>query len=286
MRYLFLIVFGLSVQYSLSATQNVRLIIQAGTISLSGAALDALTFSENVSFQSNSDLFIWTTNDDVNLKVVNLDSEPHGFEIEGYVSSFGVIAPGDSSEQNIVLSTSGVFRYFDNLNQPYNEYLGLSGVIHIKDASDATPYFYWDLREYAESWNAQVLSGSNPTLNTYDPEQFTINGNHYPNTIADPLARITGNVGNEFKVVIVNNGLSIHSLHFHGYHLTVEADSKSINTLGRSKDTFPIHPSEHLVLSCTPDKEGEYPVHDHNLVAVTGGGEYSTGMLLTMLIQP
>ena len=172
MRYLFLIVFGLSVQYSLSATQNVRLTIQAGTISLSGAALDALTFSENVSFQSNSDLFIWTTNDDVNLKVVNLDSEPHGFEIEGYVSSFGVIAPGDSSEQNIVLSTSGVFRYFDNLNQPYNEYLGLSGVIHIKDASDATPYFYWDLREYEESWNAQVLAGSNPTLNTYDPEQF------------------------------------------------------------------------------------------------------------------
>lgn len=277
---------GLFVQQSIAATQNVRLVIQSGTISLSGATLDAITYSESNSFQTNSDILIWTTNDDVNLKVVNLDSDPHGFQIEGYSTLFGIINPGDSSEQNIILSSSGVFRYFDNLNGVYNPYLGLSGIIHVKDATDTASYFYWDLREYQESWNSQILTGGNPTVNLYDPEQFTINGKHYPNTINDPLARVTGTVGEEFKIVIANNGMSIHSLHFHGYHLTIEDDSRSANTIGRSKDTFPIHPSEYLVLSCTPDKEGEYPVHDHNLVAVTGGGEYSTGMLLTILITP
>ncbi|MDG1776134.1 MAG: multicopper oxidase domain-containing protein [Crocinitomicaceae bacterium] len=286
MRFIILVVLGFLVQDTIAATLDVRLVIQAGTINLSGATLDARTFSQNTTFQPNSDILIWTTNDDVNLRVVNLDSDPHGFEIDGYTTSFGTIAPGDSSEQNIVLSNAGVFRYFDNLNSPFNAYLGLSGVIHVKDASDTTPYFYWDIREYQELWNAQIIGGSNPALNSYDPEQFTINGNHYPNTVTDPLARVTGNVGNAFKVVVVNNGLSIHSLHFHGYHLSIEADSKYSYTLGRSKDTFPVHPEEHLVLSCTPDKEGEYPVHDHNLVAVTGGGEYSTGMLLTILIDP
>jgi FtsP/CotA-like multicopper oxidase with cupredoxin domain len=84
----------------------------------------------------------------------------------------------------------------------------------------------------------------------------------------------------------MNNGLSIHSLHFHGYHLTVEKDSKNPSYTGRSKDSFGVYPNESLILSCTPDKPGEYPVHDHNLVAVTGGQQYATGMFSTILIAP
>jgi len=285
MKFALLVVVSLLANITYSASINVRLVIQSGTLNVSGASLDYVSISESGTFQSNSAILIWTMNDDVQLKVVNLDSDAHNFNIDGY-ASFGTIAPGDSSEQNIVLNNSGVFRYFDDLNAPFNAYLGVSGVIHVKETTDTTPYFYWDIREHQESWNAQILGGSNPSLTDYDPEQYTINGNHYPNTINDTLARVTGSVGSEFKVVIVNNGLSIHSLHFHGYHMTIENDSKFTYTVGRSKDTFPIHPGEHLILSCTPDKEGEYPVHDHNLVAVTGGGEYSTGMLLTMLIAP
>ncbi|MDX2361327.1 MAG: multicopper oxidase domain-containing protein [Crocinitomicaceae bacterium] len=285
MKYLALLLFGFIIQETNAATINVRLVIQSGTVTLSNGTADCKTFSTNSLFQNNSDIFVWNTNDDVNLRVVNFDNEEHGFTIDGY-TSFGTIAVGDSIEQNIVLSNSGVFRYYDDLNYPFNAYLGLSGIIHVKDASDSTPYFYWDLREFQEAWNTQVIGGSNPTLTNYDPEHFLINGNFYPDTNSDPLARITGNVGNEFKLVIVNNGLSIHSLHFHGYHLTVEADSKHNYTIGRSKDTFPVYPDEFVVLSCTPDKVGEYPIHDHNLVAVTGGGQYGTGMFLTLLIAP
>jgi hypothetical protein len=35
-----------------------------------------------------------------------------------------------------------------------------------------------------------------------------------------------------------------------------------------------------------PDKPGEYPIHDHNLVAVTGGGMYHAGMISTIVVTP
>ena len=269
-----------------SATIDVRLIISSGQISLTGGAnVAGKTFSTNTSFQQSSDILIWTQNDDVNLRVVNFDSEDHGFIIDGY-ADYGTIPAGDSIEQNILLNNLGVFRYYDPMNSPFNEYLGLNGVIHIKAITDNTPYFYWDIHEFESAWNTTITGGGSPLLSDYDPEYFTINGNSSPDINADPIARVVGSVGNEFKVVLVNNGLSIHSLHFHGYHLVIEHDSKSPIAIGREKDTFPIYPKESLILSCIPDKEGEYPVHDHNLVAVTGGGVYANGMFSTLLISP
>lgn len=273
---------------SFSATIDVRLVIKNGIHNLTGGAtVDAKTFStsNSVSFIENSDLLIWSQGDDVNLKVINMDTDVHGFVIDGY-ADYGTIAIGDSVEQNIVLTNNGVFRYYDPLNSPYNEYLGLSGIIHIKAISDNSTYFYWDIREVEAAWNPAIIAGGSPVLSDYNPEYFTVNGNSNPEINTDTVARVIGNVGLEFKIVLVNNGQSIHSMHFHGYHFIIEADSKNSNTIGRSKDTFPLYPSESMVLSCVPDKIGEYPVHDHNLVAVTGGQLYATGMFLTMLISP
>jgi hypothetical protein len=40
-----------------------------------------------------------------------------------------------------------------------------------------------------------------------------------------------------------------------------------------------------LLLEMVPDKPGRYAVHDHNLVAVSGGGIHPNGMFLIMEIQ-
>ncbi len=77
----------------------------------------------------------------------------------------------------------------------------------------------------------------------------------------------------------------IHSLHFHGYHLKIVFSSKTPSNVGRLKDTFPVHSMESIILELIPDQVGEYPVHDHNLVAVSGGNIYPNGMFLTLLIQ-
>lgn len=269
-----------------AATIDVRLVIQQGLFALvDGNTLECLTYSTSESFHQSSDILVWNNGDIVNLRVVNFDDELHGFTLDN-ITDFGVIPVGDSVEQQITLNQVGVFRYFDPLNSPYNEYLGLNGLVHIKDPSDAATYFYWDLRELEQSWNALILAGGNPNLLDYKPNYFTINGNSNPDINNDPVARVVGNVNNEFRIVIVNNGLSIHSVHFHGYHLFSIEDSRNPGFIGREKDTFPIYPKEHFVLKCVPDKPGEYPVHDHNLVAVTGGDVYGSGMFTTLLIAP
>ena len=51
------------------------------------------------------------------------------------------------------------------------------------------------------------------------------------------------------------------------------------------KDTFPVYSMETVVLELVPDKVGEYPVHDHNLVAVSGANLYPNGMFLTLFID-
>lgn len=250
-----------------------------------GHSVDAKLFSGISNNINCSELLIWQSTDTLNLKVVNLDIASHGF-MSNNLFDLGIIAPGDSASITVSDFQPGIYRYFDATQSPYNEYLGLSGIIHIKNPQENTPYFYWDLREYQEEWNDQLNLGVFPNLLNYSPKYFTINGNSEPDINNDPIARVTGNVGQELKIVIVNNGLSIHSMHFHGYHAVLVNSSKNSSHVGRSKDTFPLYPSEYIVLSLTPDKPGEYPVHDHNLVAVTGGGIYHAGMFTTLLISP
>lgn len=270
-----------------SAAISVRLSIETGILDFNdGQSVPYRIFTQNeATFSKNSDLLVWNTGDIITLKVVNNDAIVHGFTIDGIVN-YGNILPTDSMEQSFTLTSEGVFRYFDPTNSPYFEYMGLAGIVHVKSPSDLTPYFYWDLREHQMDWYTEILSGNSPVVNQYDPYYFTINGNSEPDIDLDPVARVMGSVGQELRVVIVNNGMSIHSMHFHGYHAILLKNSKDTSHEGREKDTFPIYPKETLVLSFTPDKPGEYPVHDHNLVAVTGGGIYHAGMFTTLLIAP
>lgn len=278
--------FILTSLFGSAANTSVRLVIRAGNLSMNdGTSLPYKIYTTQSSFVEKSDLFIWQAGDIVTLKVVNADVEDHGFALDNG-TDFGSIPSGDSVEQVLPNLSEGVYRYFDPFNFPYNQYIGLAGIIHVKAITDQTPYFYWDLREHQVAWNTDIISGSSPIINQYDPFYFTINGNSEPDINSDTIARVTGNVGNEVRIVIVNNGMSIHSMHFHGYHAILLKNSKNATHEGREKDTFPVYPKEHVILSFIPDKPGEYPVHDHNLVAVTGGGIYHAGMFTTLLIEP
>ncbi len=265
---------------------TVNLFIESGELVLAnGTSIPYLVYSKENLFNRNSSLIIKDLGQDVCFKVKNNDDQAHGFEIND-LGQIPLIDPGNTGFLTITLTQQGVFRYFDPLNLPYFSHIGLSGTLHVKSPTDQTPYFYWDIREHQTDWNDQILSGGLPLLTSYDPKQFTINGNVNEGIESDTLAKITGNVGEEFRLVILNHGLSIHSMHFHGYHGVILSSSKSPTHVGREKDSFPIYPEEHLILSFTPDKPGEYPVHDHNLVAVTSGGIYHAGMITTLVIEP
>jgi len=250
-----------------------------------GTQIPMRSFSLTPQFSASSPLILLEQNSTIYIRLINMDSTVHGLEIPG-LASLNPVLPGDSIGETFTMSNAGVFRYFDPVNYPFNSYMGLSGILHVKSTIDQTPYFYWDLAEHQIDWNNLILNGNLPDLASYDPKYFSVNGNSDMDIDMDPLAKIVGNVGTELRLIIVNNGLSIHSIHFHGYHGTIVSSSKNALQIGWEKDTFPIYPNESMVISIVPDKPGEYPIHDHNLVAVTGGGMYHAGMISTIVIEP
>lgn len=264
----------------------VRLEIRNGILSFNdGTSIVRTVFNSSSDFEASSPTIVLTANVPTEIKVVNGDSISHDFTIPSVLNS-PMINPGDSAIFSFSSLSEGIYPYYCAQNQTIHTYLGLAGIIHVKNAADIVPYFYWNIQEHQEEWNGLIQNNINPDFNTYDPNYFTINGRSEPDINDDSTARITGQVGEEIRVIMMNHGRSIHSMHFHGYHAELLIDSKKPAHTGRSKDTFPLYPGEHILLQIIPDKSGEYPIHDHNLVAVTGGGIYHAGMFTTILITP
>jgi hypothetical protein len=271
---------------SFSQTDTIALLIRNEVLTFNdGQVLQRKVFNNTNNFQPSSSLVVLNENQQVYFNVVNLDSVVHRFQI-GTLYSSGPIQPNDTLLIGFNSIPSGIYRYVDPTNAPLNEYLGLSGILHVKSSTDTFPSFYWNVQEHQSEWDPIISQGTSPDLAEYNPDYFTINGKSDPDINLDTLARITGNVGQEIRIIMVNSGISIHSMHFHGYHAEIIESSKFPSHLGRSKDTFPLYPKELLHLRLIPDKPGEYPIHDHNLVAVTGGGIYHSGMFSTILIAP
>ena len=127
-------------------------------------------------------------------------------------------------------------------------------------------------------------SGGTVNYPDFAPDYFSVNGKSYPDLQSDTTAIIKANVGETIRLVISNTGLQKHAIHFHGYHLEIKYSSQHPSHVGRVKDSFPIDPNESIILELIPDKPGTYPVHDHNLIAVTGAGEYPNGMIAFITI--
>jgi hypothetical protein len=271
---------------SYSQNDTVSLVIRNELLTFNdGQVFQRKVFNTTSDFQPSSALLVLNGNQPVYFRVINLDTLAHRFQSGTFYSS-GVIQPNDTLDVGFNAIPVGIYRYVDPSTSPFDEYLGLSGILHVKSSTDTYPYFYWNVQEYQSEWDTLLLQGIIPDIAQYDPDYFTINGKSEPDINQDTLARITGNVGQELRIVMVNSGLSIHSMHFHGYHSDILESSKYPSHSGRSKDTFPLYPKEYLLLRLIPDKPGEYPIHDHNLVAVTGGGIYHAGMFSTILIAP
>ncbi len=223
--------------------------------------------------------------DSLNLLIKNTDTGSHLISFLGLDKSSTRIQAGDSAYIRYTFSTSGLYIYTDSTVDGSNTYLGLAGMIYVRKSIEKK-VFFWNIREQESGLNQRLVDGEKLNPKTYDPDYFFINGRNNPEINQDASARPIGKVGDTLFICVANTGMSVHSLHFHGYHAEIIYSSKFTHHVGRSKDTHPVYPLETLLLRFIPDKPGEYPVHDHNLVAVTGGGLYPNGMFLTLLIDP
>lgn len=270
-----------TIGFAISINQTIY-INSGNSTCIDGKQMSYKAFNSSPSFVNRNMQFSLSLGDSLFLQVINNDTIEHGFDVKWTQGSRDTVSAGDTI--NVVFSSSeqGLFIYYDHLNYPDNAYMGLSGIIAVGVNANT---FFWNIKDHQLNWNDSIASGNTVDWMDYYPDYFTINGQSNPNINLDTTARVEGFVGDTILIFMANTGQAEHSIHFHGYHCDILYSSMNINHVGRNKDTFPIKRMEAYVLRLVPHQTGEYPVHDHNLLSITGGGIYPFGMFLTMLIQ-
>lgn len=251
-------------------------------LTVDSTTFPAMAFNDSPTFDALNKVLTISTTDTLILTVINNDTVTHGFAVKGYPGINGAIAPAGTYVDTLISSAERIFVYYDNYSMDYR-YLGAAGMICVTNSMSNN--FFWNIKEYQTSFNDTLAQGGTVNWNTYYPDYFTINGKSFPDLQNDTTARVTGQVGDTIRIFIVNTGQSLHALHFHGFHEKVLFSTSSVMQQGAVKESFPMRSMEGVVLELVPDKVGQYSVHDHNLVAVTGGNTHPNGMFIIMEIQ-
>ncbi len=286
------------------------LYITSGTIKQSdGTPVYSRGFSSSAdSLEVPGPSFIVQQDDMVSLTIHNTLNTPHSFSIHGLLRPTD-IPPGTSKTIRFTASSPGSYLYLDNSLPPYNRLLGLHGGFAVmpKNSSDelytGSPRFkqqlFWILNEIDPSWNARLQNGSIPD-SRFTPRHFTVNGlslrppgapgygDPAQDAGYDKRSKLEGAVGDRTLVRILNAGLCIHSLHWHGNHvewLTENGSPRSQvwkkdtvrldNQLGRIDVIYPFDPPPD---ANPPVTTGKYVMHLHDeMTQTSGGGLYQFG---------
>jgi FtsP/CotA-like multicopper oxidase with cupredoxin domain len=147
--------------------------------------------------------------------------------------------------------------------------------------------FAWNLFDMDASLSSGLARDSVQSIPlSYQPELFFVNGAYFPDTQLDINTRVSVSLGDTAIIGILNSGGMEHVLHFHGFHVEILQASISADMVGWDKDTFPVKRGETMTVRLIADQLGNYPVHDHNLIAVTNAGLYPGGMLTRITVGP
>jgi len=280
------LIFLASALSGFSATISKTIFINRGIFTtVNSTTFPFYTFNDSPVYNSLNSVIQVTTNDTLQLSVINNDTIVHGFDIKNTTGNSNTINPGDTITVNVNFTQQGVFIYYDNYVYPQNRYMGLAGMICVNNNTNSKNYF-WNIKDHQTGFNNTVASGGNVNFSQYDPDYFTINGKSFPELEDDTSATVLANMNDTIYLFIANTGQSSHGLHFHGFHPVCLYSSDSWIQVNSAKDSWPLKRMESVLLMIVPDKTGKYSVHDHNLVAVSGGGIHPNGMFTIMEILP
>jgi FtsP/CotA-like multicopper oxidase with cupredoxin domain len=257
---------------------------KGGFVAVDTTTFPAYAFNATATYDAHNETILLQAGDMLVVTVVNTDTVQHGFGVKGIPGTRFFIAGSGTVTDTIVFPSAGVYIFHDHQDAPIYTYLGAAGMICV-EAGTPDSRHYWNIHEFERSWNMALDSGQTVNWADYSPDYFTVNGLSYPRIDTDSTAKVRGGVGDTIYIYVANTGRSVHSVHFHGYHLRVAYSSKDQLEVGWSRDTHPIWPMETLLFELVPDKPGIFPVHDHNLMAQTGNRYYNHGIMLYMDIQ-
>jgi FtsP/CotA-like multicopper oxidase with cupredoxin domain len=263
---------------------NQSLFINRGTlVTVKNTTLSFLAFNTSTVYNSANAVVSCLKTDTIIFNVTNNDTAVHGFKVKNYPGITYTISPAASISATLITTQRSIFIYYDHLAYPRNTYMGLAGMVAVKNKA-ADKVYYWNMKEHLTSFNQQL--GYNVNWGNYYPDYFTINSKSYSQLQLDPTVKINAQKNDTLYIYVANTGQSMHSLHFHGFHpKTLYSDCKKIQN-SWVKDTWGMFSMDAMVLQLIPDKTGRYSVHDHNLVAVTGGNTHPNGMFTIMDISP
>lgn len=237
--------------------------------------------------------------DRLTVSVSNTLDEPHGFAIDGVVDS-GPIAPGATATVRFEAPRAGTYLYADPLGMPVNRVLGLHGALAVSPAGASNvPFaggprfvreFVWVFACIDTGWSEKARLGQPiDTTAGFVPDVFLLNGRFgdFSSRAVDTTPH--GRVGEPALVRMVNAGLTVKSIHFHGNHVQVLARNGSPPPVVMNKDTVFVDRGETvdvlLPFKAPPDafpptRVSEFPVHDHQEMTQTlHGGLYPNGLL-------
>ncbi|MCB0481688.1 MAG: multicopper oxidase domain-containing protein [Flavobacteriales bacterium] len=242
-------------------------------------------FNSDTIFRQTNERILATTGDSLVISVLNNTLDTQSFVIKDYLIN-ELIYPNSTKQVSLVPSKAGIHVYSSGENGKEINHWGASGMLLVTDANDANKAtYYWNIKEFELEKVKQLDSGKTVDWNTYYPDYFTVNGLGKDQLVGDVVTNPTGLVGDSILIAITNTGKALHPIHFHGYHcIAKEVNSKTIQK-GSNKDTFSIKSGDAVLLLLIPDKIGVYPVHDHNLIAVAGGGKYPNGIFMIINIK-
>lgn len=257
--------------------------INSGEWHQSQDTMQVLRFNETAVFDTSNVALSTSVDASSFLTVINTDTEPHDFGIDG-IWSFGVeILPNDTTSLEIPPLSMGTYRYFSGDQR--GVYLGLSGVLKV--GLIMPNQFHWNLADCMPERMDSISSGGELLdEDLYVPRYFSINSYTYPHTALDANGYVALNLGDTCTISIVNSGFMDHVLHFHGFHVEYLSTTIQTSRIGWIKDTIPLKKGEGVTLLLIANQAGIYPVHNHNLIAVTNSGFYPGGMLTLININP
>lgn len=254
------------------------LYLNAGQRTVDQQAFPMWSINHSPQFDSLDAFVRMQAGDTLLLTVMNQTTQQQEIQIQGLGS---VVVTSGGAESVTLSPAAGVYRI--SAVDSMARYMGLTSILLVSDKPKG--HFLWNLRDQQISVNQSVAAGQGWGAGDYLPDVFTINSLTYPYTSTDSMAMVMGKVGDTLMIHMLNSGKMVHPIHFHGYHVQIVASNFQNRQIGWMKDTFPIRPDELITVRLIPHQPGKYPVHNHNLVAVTRGGNYPGGMMAMLHIM-
>ncbi|TAH26155.1 MAG: hypothetical protein EAZ07_05560 [Cytophagales bacterium] len=248
-------------------------------------ALPSLAFNNSAEYKPNSHVIEAIVNDSLIITLKNNDNISHRFSIQNTeVSNIEI-----NSQSTIIIRTKlkewGCYIYYDPLDMPKNSYLGLGGILAVAQNNKAIKPYFWNIKTHSINFNRELALNNSVDWLTFYPDYYTLNALSYPSSILDETSSITAKFNDTIHIYMANTGIAEHVIHFHGYHCKVLQTNKNKKQIGYSKDSFPLEPMQGTVLELVLYNKGKYPVHDHNLLAMTGNKIHPYGMLVLIDVK-